>query len=317
MVAEPGLAALDATGPMDVFAFAAAAGGRYRVRIAAPAGAPVRTGSGLRIAPDLAIEELDGPVDTLIVTGGLGANGSVPVSPRLVREVSRLAPHTRRITSVSTGAFVLGAAGLLDGRRVTTHWLWCDLLAERCPAAVMVPDAIFVRDGRVATSAGITAGIDLALSLVEEDHGADLAREVAKFMVVFLQRPGGQSQFSVWSKLPAPQHSALRKATDAVLLEPAADHSIPAMARRASVSVRHLNRLFSEKLGTTAAAYVEQVRVQAAQGLLESSSDGMEAVARRCGFGSPETMRRAFVRLIGISPGAYRSRFRSAGWSIA
>ncbi|WP_245574132.1 GlxA family transcriptional regulator [Amycolatopsis nigrescens] len=309
---DDGMAALDATGPMDVFAFAGALGGRYRVRTASPGGAPVRTASGLRISPDLAAEDVRGPIDTLLVTGGGETMSSRPGAGPMTADVRRIAGCARRVVSVCVGAFVLGAAGLLEGRRATTHWYWCDLLAERHPRTTVVPDAIFVRDGRVATSAGISAGMDLALALVEEDHGAEVAREVAKLMVLFLQRPGGQSQFSVWSRLPAPRHPALRKATDAVLLDPAADHCVPALARRASVSIRHLNRLFSEKLGTTAAGYVEQVRVQTAQTLLESTEDGLELVARRAGFGSQETMRRAFLRLLGVSPGGYRSRFRSS-----
>ncbi|WP_246257655.1 GlxA family transcriptional regulator [Amycolatopsis anabasis] len=308
---EDGVVALDVAGPMDVFMGAKMAGARYRVRTASPGGVPIRAANGLRMAPDLAVEELSGPIDTLVVTGGAATVGAAPGGSALAAEVRRLAPRTRRVASVCVGALLLAEAGLLDGRKATTHWQWCHVLGRRFPRTTVVSDAIFVRDGRVATSAGVTTGIDLVLAFVEDDYGAELAREVAKGLVVFLQRPGGQSQFSMWTRLPAPQHPALRVATDAVVLDPAADHSVTALARRASVSVRHLNRLFSDKLGTTVASYVEQVRVQTAQTLLEAGDDGLEPIARRAGFGSPETMRRAFLRLLGVAPGSYRARFRS------
>ncbi|WP_285779320.1 GlxA family transcriptional regulator [Microtetraspora sp. NBRC 13810] len=307
VLVEDGLVMTDAAGPLDAFTAANAMGGRYETRTASPGGRAVRATNGLRMIPDLAVEDLGPPVDTLLVAGG-PAPGRGEGSA-LAGTVARMAPRARRVVSVCVGAFVLGEAGLLDGRRATTHWQWCDLLAERHPATRVVPDAIFVRDGPLATSAGITAGIDLALSLVEEDHGARLARDVARFLVTFLQRPGGQSQFSVWSRLPPPGRGPLRIVVDAVSLDPAADHSVPAMAARARVSERHIRRLFVAQLGVTPAAYVERVRVQAAQMLLESGDHGMDSVARRCGFGSAESLRRGFLRLLGITPGAYRARF--------
>lgn len=177
----------------------------------------------------------------------------------------------------------------------------------------MEPDAIFVRDERVVTAAGVTAGVDLALALVEDDHGAELARRIAKWLVVFLQRPGGQSQFSMWSRTRPPADAALRSLLGEIAAGPAADLSISAMAERLSMSERHVSRLFTQQVGMSPGRYVERVRVQVAQILLETGSDGLDNIARRCGFGTTETMRRAFIREIGVPPSAYRDRFANAG----
>ncbi|AHI00361.1 GlxA family transcriptional regulator [Kutzneria albida] len=309
VVVYDGAVLLDAAGPIEVFSYASRFGADYRLRLASPGGRPARTKTGPTLAVDLALEELTGPVDTLLVAGGTAR----PIDPVLVGQVRRAAALSRRLTAVCTGSFVLAEAGLLDGRRVATHWASCAELAASYPALTVDPDAIFVQDGRVTTSAGITAGMDLALSIVETDHGATLAREVAKWLVMFVQRPGGQSQFSMWTRTPATRYEPLRRALDAVALDPAADHSVAALAERASLSVRHFSRLFAREVGTGPAQYVEQVRVEAARTLLESGDQGQEAVARRCGFGCTETMRRAFLRVIGVPPGAYRDRFRSTG----
>lgn len=207
------------------------------------------------------------------------------------------------------GAFLLAEAGLLAGRRATTHWFMCAQLAARFPDVAVRPDAIYVRDDPVVTSAGVTAGIDLALALVEEDHGPDVARDVARQLVVFLRRPGGQSQFSVWGDVPPPRSPALRVVLDTVVAEPAADHTLAGMSARAMVSERHLTRLFQRELGITPGQYVTRVRVEAARTLLESGDAGVEAVARRCGFGSDETMRRVFLQTLSTTPTAYRQRF--------
>jgi transcriptional regulator GlxA family with amidase domain len=227
--------------------------------------------------------------------------------------VGELAPRARRIASVCTGAFVLASLGLLDGRRATTHWAHCQELARTYPEIEVVPDSLFVQDGPYITGAGISAGIDLGLAMVESDYGPDVARRVARWMVVFLQRPGGQAQFSVWTEAALPASSGLREILDAVVADPGADHSIAAMADRAAVSERHLVRMFHDQVGLTPARFVEQARLEAAKVLLAAGDHGQEAVARRAGFGSADTMRRTFRRALGVSPSTYRSRFRTTG----
>lgn len=194
-----------------------------------------------------------------------------------------------------------------------THWRQSRQLAVRFPSVRVQPDAIFVRDGPMMTSAGVSAGIDLSLALVEEHFGAEVARAVAKDMVVFMQRPGGQSQFSVRSRLPYSRLEVLRRVLDTVVAAPGANHTLAAMSRRAGISVRHLSRLFDEEVGTTPARYVERVRLEAAQVLLETGDDSLPVVARHTGFGSAESLRRAFVRQLGVTPGAFRTTFRTTG----
>ena len=203
------------------------------------------------------------------------------------------------------------AAGLLDGRRAATHWGFADDLARAFPAVEVDRDAIFVRDGEVITSAGVTSGIDLALSLVEEDHGPEVARAAARYLVVFMARPGGQSQFSIRMSCAQPHHPVVRRVLDAVTADPGADHARDALAARVGVSVRHLTRLFRTELDTTAARFVERTRIEAATGLLENGAETLDVIARRTGFGSAETMRRAFKRELGVSPSAYRARHRT------
>lgn len=305
MALHHGVVLLDVAGPMQVLDSAG-----YRLRPASADGEPVLTDVGVPLGVATALGEVSGPIDTLLVPGYPELTGFRPPAA-LVDEVRRIGRDVRRVVSVCTGAFVLAEAGLLDGRRATTHWAACADLAARFPKVEVEPDAIYVRDGRVVTSAGVTAGIDLALGLVEEDHGAELARLIAKYLVVFLQRPGGQSQFSVRAAVPAPRNAALRRVLDAVAADPADDHSLAAMAARAMVSERHLTRVFHHEVGSTPAQYVERVRVEAAQTLLESGDHGVEFIARTCGFGSDETMRRAFLRVIGTAPADYRRRFRT------
>lgn len=302
---------LDAVGPAEVFSAATMLNrGGYRLTIASPDGADVRTGSGIRLGVDVAMADITGRIDTLVVAGGLTTH-VVAENPALADEVRALAHRSRRICSVCSGAFLLAACGLLTGRRATTHWAACTELSSRHPDITVEPDRIFVRDGPVYTSAGVTAGIDLALALVEADHGVSLAREIARWMVVFLQRPGGQSQFSSRLDHPVATDSPLRPVLDAVIADPAADHRLEILAQRAALSQRHLTRLFAEQAGTSPARFVERARVEAAREMLERSDLGVPTVARRCGFGSPETMRRAFVRVLGVPPGDYRERFRS------
>jgi transcriptional regulator GlxA family with amidase domain len=247
-------------------------------------------------------------VDTLIVLGGWSFERAI-ACPALIANVRRLALTARRVGSVCAGSFVLGAAGLLDGRRATTHWAACALLQERCPRANIEPDRIFVRDGRLWTSGGATSGIDLALALVEEDYGAALVRRLGRWMVVFLQRPGGGSQFSERLSYPLPVESPLRTLLDSIVANPAADHSLAALAKGAAMSQRHLTRLFEQQMGTTPARFVERVRVEAARARLEESSTPLAAIARQSGFGTVETMRRSFRRVVGVTPAELRSRF--------
>lgn len=313
LVAFEGVQLLDIAGPADVFDAAGrvADGPGYRVTVASVDGAPVRASSGMTIAPDVEMAQLDpAGIDTLLVPGGRGRVGLEDSA--LVDALPPLARGARRLGSVCGGAFLLAAAGLLDGRRVTTHWAGCDDLARRFPALTVEPDRIYVRDGNVITSAGVTAGIDLALALVEEDHGAEVARTVARWLVVFLQRPGGQSQFSQRLGVGVPGESPLRALVDGIVAEPAGDHRVPVLAERAALSERQLTRLFVREAQTTPARFVERVRVEAARDLLESSRSSVDAVAASCGFGSAETMRRAFLRVLEVGPGEYRQRFGTA-----
>jgi transcriptional regulator GlxA family with amidase domain len=308
----PGVRLLDVTGPIEVFTAADGFGGRYRIRTVSADGREVTTSAGTRIGADLAAAEATDTSDVLVVPGGPGWERLIK-DDALLDLVRTLHARSRRTASVCTGAFLLAAAGLLDGRRATTHWQQARDLALRFPAVRVEPDALFVRDGAVMTSAGVSAGIDLSLALVEEHFGGETARSVAKDLVVFMQRPGGQSQFSVRARAPRTRQDALRRALDAVAQDPGGEHTLTAMARRAGLSPRHTARLFHDELGTTPARYVEQVRVEAAQALLESGDDPLPAVARRTGFGSPESLRRAFARHLSTTPGAYRARFRTTG----
>ncbi|WP_405512653.1 GlxA family transcriptional regulator [Streptomyces canus] len=316
----------DVAAPLEIFARANDFGARYRVLLISPTGQPVGTTAFTRLSADIPMTDAPDSIDTLLVPGGVPADFTfasgthdIPEEltpdtvPEALEMVQELAPRASRIASVCTGAFVLAALGLLDGRRATTHWAHCARLAREYPRIKVDLDALFVQDGPFVTGAGISAGTDMALAIVENDYGTDVARRVARWMVVFLQRPGGQAQFSVWSEAGAPTTRGLRQVLDSVVLDPAADHSTAAMAARAAVSERHLGRMFRDEVGMTPARYVEQTRLEAAKLLLVSGDESQESVARRAGFGSPETMRRIFRRNLGVSPGGYRSRFRTTG----
>jgi transcriptional regulator GlxA family with amidase domain len=312
VVAYDGVRFLDVVGPLEVFTVANEQGDFYVARVATAAGRDVVTTTGNRLGADACLEELSAEdIDTLLVAGT--PDWGLLLDPVIVEHVGRLAATARRVVSVCTGTFALAAAGLLDGRRAATHWRHAGALAQRFPMVEVDPEALFVRDGPVFTSAGIAAGIDVALALVEDDLGADTARTVAKVLVVFLQRPGGQSQFSIWTASPAVRSQPLRAVIEAVVADPAADHSLEAMAGRAHFSVRHLSRLFEEQLGVAGAQFVARVRVEAARALLEGGDEGVAVIAKRTGFRSEETLRRAFVREFGVSPGAYRATFRTTG----
>jgi transcriptional regulator GlxA family with amidase domain len=297
---------LDVSGPLDVFAAANDGGGRYRLLTASPGGRTVRTLAGLRMAPDAALEDVTGRIGTLIVPGRADWQAAIG-DRRLVTQIARLATNARRVASVCAGAFPLAATGMLDGHRVATHWKLARALAETFPGLEVERESIYVRDGRVMTSAGVSAGIDLALALVEEDLGPEVARATARHLVVFMARSGAQSQLSVRLRIDA-RDPLMRRVLDTVTADPGADHSRAAMAARAGVSVRHLTRLFRTELGMTAARFVEQTRVEAAAELLRSGDDTLCVIARRAGFGSEETMRRAFRRELGVAPSTYRTR---------
>jgi transcriptional regulator GlxA family with amidase domain len=310
IVALPEVQPLDVTGPAEVFASAASVAGgdvaAYTIEVVAPGGAPIPTDSGYAIAPAGALEAVRGPIDTLLVAGGAGARHA---SAETVARVRRLAARADRVASVCTGAYVLAAAGLLDGRRATTHWSWCDDLQRRHPAVTVERDPIFVVDGPVRTSAGVTAGMDLALALVEEDLGPRVALEVARWLVVFVKRPGGQAQFSAQLAGQSADRAPLRELQAWIADHLDADLSVPALAARACMSERHFARAFKAETGMTPAVYVESLRVERARLALESGAAPIDAVAERCGFGTVETLRRAFARRLGVSPAAYRNRF--------
>ncbi|MGW2514347.1 GlxA family transcriptional regulator [Streptomyces scopuliridis] len=300
---------LDVTGPVEVFNGAGLATGdrgAYRIRTASLDGAPVRTSSGLTLVPDLALTDAPDP-HTLVVPGGSGTRGPDPLLIAWLRE---RAPRAGRLVSICTGALLLAAAGLLDGRRVTTHWIAADLLATHYPAVEVDPDPIYIRDGEIATSAGVTSGIDLALALVEEDLGREVALTVARHLVVFLRRPGNQAQFSAQLAAQTAQREPLRDLQSWISDHPGGDLSVESLAARARLSPRHFARAFRAETGMTPGRYVERVRVEHARRLLEESADGVEEISRACGYGTPEAMRRAFIRALGTAPAEYRRRFR-------
>ncbi|GHD86809.1 GlxA family transcriptional regulator [Streptomyces naganishii] len=310
IVLYEGVQSLDVTGPLEAFVGAGAAVGQphlYRITTASPGGGPVRTSSGLRLLAD---DDLDhvGPAHTLLVPGGAGT--SAP-DPAVVRRVGQLAAGAERVVSVCTGAFLLAEAGLLAGRRATTHWAYCDSLARRFPDIDVDPGPIYVKDGNIASSAGVTAGIDLALALVEEDLGRDAALQVARHLVVFLRRPGGQAQFSTQLAAQLAERHPLRDVQYWIAEHPDGDLSVTALAERCALSPRHFARTFAAEVGVTPGRYVDGVRLEAARRRLEDTEDGIEEIARACGFGTPESMRRAFVRALAVAPTEYRRRFRT------
>ena len=313
LVAFSGLQGLDLIGPAEVFAAANQEMGRpvYRVRVVATTPGPASSSSGVSIVVDEAIADVRSPVDTLVVVGGDGTYGAV-TDRHLITHLGRLAAEARRVTSVCSGAFLLAQAGLLDGKRATTHWRVCDLLARSFPKVHVEPDPIYVRDGNVWTSAGVTAGMDLALALVEDDHGRDVALAIARRFVLFLRRPANQSQFSAPLQAQVAEHDGIRAAQHHVAEHPESDCSVAALARVALMSERSFARCFTTETGITPARYVERVRTETARRLLEDTDDGVEAIAAAAGFGTAETMRRTFLRLLRTSPTEYRRRFRAA-----
>ncbi|HCT14392.1 MAG TPA: AraC family transcriptional regulator [Corynebacterium nuruki] len=318
VIIPEGASALDVTGPAEVFSRADGRdGNHYELVFTSPTGGDVRTTSGIVISAAAAAADVTagGPVDTVIVAGS--DQLTVPAPPGgLLSAVSVLATGARRVAAVSTGTFALAALGLLDGRRATTHWRHTTALHSRYPEILVEEDLYFVRDGRFATSAGVACGMNLALALVEEDMGTAVARSIAQELEVFLHRPGGQAQFASRGN-PSPDGSffasPLKRVTDAVLENPQADHALTSMARTAAVSPRHLGRLFRDELGTTPSRWVERVRVDRARQLLVSGNLPVTTVAELAGFATDEAMRRAFSRILQVTPTSYRKRFATTG----
>lgn len=310
VVVFDGMTLLDASGPAEVFHLADPVGEHYELEFVSADGGIVRSSSGIAMA-DTTAARAAGSFDTVLVAGGARLVDS-PVETPLLESVDALAAQACRVASVCTGAFVLAELGFLDGRRATTHWRHAHILARRYPRIQVEPDVIHIRDGRFLSSAGISAGIDLALAMVEEDAGADAARAVARELVMFMQRPGGQTQFSTALSLPPARNGALRGLMEAIVADPAAEHTVSSMAASIGISVRHLNRMFHAETGTTPARWLEQVRVDAARALILEGHP-ITRVAQRSGFGADETLRRAFARHLGTTPTAFRDRFSTTG----
>jgi transcriptional regulator GlxA family with amidase domain len=302
-VVYDGVTLLDVSGPLEVLHQAK----RYETALVSPYGGEVRTASGLTLAGTITPDRA-GLVDTVIVAGADELVDRVP--DEVLKVTAELVKSADRVASVCSGAFVLAGLGLLDGRRATTHWRHAAAMARQYPKMNVEPDALHITDGRYVTSAGISAGIDLALALVEADFGADLARTTARELVVFLQRPGGQSQFSAALDTPPARSDPLRLVTETVLADPGGEHTLPNLAASAAVSPRHLTRLFQSEFRTTPGRWVERVRLDRAQQLLLDGHSITKA-ARLSGLGSDETLRRAFARHLSITPTEYLRRFRT------
>ena len=314
IVGFQGVQSLDVVGPFEVFAGAGRAAqalgrpGGYRVTLASSDGGSVRAESGLGLEAG-PLPEPGERIDTLLLPGG-GRAEAARRDPYLMSWIRASAPGCRRVVTVCTGAFLAAEAGLLDGRRVTTHWAQAGRLATEFPSLCVDPDPIYIQDGKYWTSAGVTAGIDLALALVDRDLGVEVAQTVARWLVMLLHRPGGQTQFAspVW--VPRAERSTVRAVQTLVESMPGGDHRVPVLAEAASMSVRHFTRVFTTEVGETPARFVEGVRTEVARRELETTDDTLDRIASRCGFGTAETMRRVFRRRLDVAPDAYRRSFR-------
>jgi transcriptional regulator GlxA family with amidase domain len=317
LVAYPDFEPLDLTGPFSVFAGTdrwlrdqGRQSHAYTVEVVGAEVGLLRASGGLGVMIDRSFRAWRGDIDTLLVVGGPGTRGAVQ-DHVLLMWLRRMAPRVRRLGAVCTGSFILAEAGLLDGRRATTHWAWGAELARRYPRVVVDADPIFIRDGKMYTSAGVTAGMDLALALIEEDHGREVALQIARDLVLYLRRPGGQSQFSTFLVAQGRERESLRELQTWIAENLEADLSVPALARRVAMSPRHFARVFAREIGMPPGQFVEKMRIEAARRRLEESPLGMKHVAVDCGFGSADTMRRAFLRTLHVAPIVYRSRFRA------
>ncbi|MES2895970.1 MAG: GlxA family transcriptional regulator [Pseudomonadota bacterium] len=314
LVGYPGVQSLDLSGPLEVFSMANRFGGvqAYEPILASPEGGVIRCNSGLQLAGSVALRDLPDDLDTILIGGGDEAGLEAMRETDVLAWLADRATTTRRIGSVCSGAFVLAAAGLLDGRRATTHWEVCDELRAFRPDVRVEPDAIFVADPPFYTSAGVTAGIDLCLSLVEADCGADLALAVARNLVLFIRRPGGQTQYSSGLNVQAAATPRLRTLIAAVSDDPSGELALPMLADRVGMTERTFSRIFKKETGITPAAFVEIARVNRAKAFLETSDWPLARVADRAGFGSLDGLHRAFQKRCGITPGDYRERFGRA-----
>jgi transcriptional regulator GlxA family with amidase domain len=315
-VAFDGMEIIDLTGPMDVFAYAdqglrlmgLTQEAVYPTQVLAKQPGPVLTGCGLRILADGAYGEIRDDIDTLIILGTPNVK-ALFADPSLQEWVHAMSTRVRWLVAICTGTFLLAKIGLLNGRGATTHWAYCDRLVSDYPQVSVERDRIFLRDGPISTSGGVTAGIDLALSLVEEDWGQEHALWVARFMVMFMKRPGGQSQFSGYLISESTKNTDLRQLQRWIMDHPSEDLSVESLAARVAMSARNFARVFQAETGMTPAKFVEKARVDAARHLMGVTDDRIEQVAVTAGFGDSERMRRAFIRHLGISPHDYRSRF--------
>jgi transcriptional regulator GlxA family with amidase domain len=298
---------LDVAGPLEVFSAANHLRiGKYELIVASTAGGAVRMSNGITV-DTAALRSIRGRSHTLIIGGGIGTMAALG-DAELLRQVKRLSGSAGRVASVCTGAFLLATTKLLDGHRATTHWQWCDHLQKLHPAIHVDPEPIFVRNGRVWTSAGVTCGIDLALAMLEDDHGSAASAAVARQLVVYVQRSGGQSQFTA-ARAAAPAGSVFEDLMKWIGNHLSADLSVGALATRVNQSPRHFARLFKQETGQTPGEYVEAVRVEQARGLLEATDTGIALIASQCGFGTVETMHRVFRRRLNTTPGKHRRHF--------
>jgi transcriptional regulator GlxA family with amidase domain len=302
----PPVQVLDVTGPLEVFANAAA----YDIQVCTPDGGhSLRTNRGIDLGNAMPTSECVGPIDTLIVAGGPGSeSGSYDLS--FIQWIREAATRARRVASICTGAFMLAEAGLLDGKEAVTHWKFCDRLALEYPKVHVKRDPIYLKDGCIYTSAGITAGIDLSLALVEEDQGHKVSLEIARFLVMFLVRPGGQAQYSHMLSHQATASQPLRELQVWMLEHLRDSMTVESLAERLGVSSRHFTRVCLQETGMNPGQFIDRMRVEAAQQLIDSSKKGLKEVAEACGFHSAEAMRRAFSRVLGVTAAEYASRFR-------
>jgi transcriptional regulator GlxA family with amidase domain len=307
IVGPPPVQVLDVTGPLEVFSNAPG----YEVQLANPGTErTLRTNRCIVLGEAIPIAEVIGPIDTLVIAGGPGAEGGV-YDPAFIAWIGDAAKRSRRVASICTGAFLLAEAGLLNGKQAVTHWSFCDRLAREYPRVTVRPDPIYLRDGSIYTSAGISAGIDLSLALVEEDHGHETALRIARFLVMFLVRPGGQAQYSHMLSHQALASKPLRELQVWMLQHLRDDLTVESLAERIGMSPRHFTRVCLRETGMNPGHFVDRMRVEAAQQIIDSSSRGLKEIADSCGFRSADTMRRAFLRVLGITAAEYASRFKS------
>jgi transcriptional regulator GlxA family with amidase domain len=308
IVGPPPIQVLDVAGPLEVFSNAP----DYEIQLANPGPErSLQTNRGLVLAQATPIADLHGPIDTLVIAGGPGAE-SGSYDPSFIAWIAKAARQSRRVASICTGAFLLAEAGLLDGKQAVTHWSFCDRLAREYPKVVVRPESIYLRDGSIYTSAGITAGIDLSLALVEEDHGHETALRIARFLVMFLVRPGGQAQYSHMLSHQAVTSQPLRELHVWMLQHLREDLTVESLADRMGMSARHFTRVCLRETGMNPGQFVDRMRVEAAQQIIDSSSRGLKEIAVDCGFQSADAMRRTFVRVLGVTAAEYASRFKRA-----